>query len=146
MSLLRLTSQVGPYLSVSGEASRRGGGGAESISPTTRLLACIRWLSGGCWSDICARFGIGRTTLYEIIWQAVIAIANSLDTEPGLDTKDPEQLANLSRKFHEACQSNYLPGVHTTVDFVFVVFVFLFFTHFIKHLFLSSGETFYAFD
>lgn len=102
--------QVGRHLSISEEASRRGGGG-EPISVTARILATIRWLSGGCWSDICGRFGIARGTLYKVIWEVMGALVAGLDdSEPGIDPSSPQQLASLSAQFNEVCGRNYLQG------------------------------------
>lgn len=47
------------------------GGAGYAIPLDTRLLLPVRWLAGGSWPDLVARFGVSRSAAYLLLWDFV---------------------------------------------------------------------------
>ena len=72
----KLLKQLTEHLDTTNNAI--GGSKGHEISIELYLYATIRYLAGGCYSDICLFCGISIARFYHIVWQSILAINDAI--------------------------------------------------------------------
>ena len=100
--LLHKLGSVAIFFAPLGEARKqhiRNLFGVAGIDPRHKLAAAIRWFAGGSYMDIRLVHGMGRSTIFTCVWEAVDAINAAPELALKFPWDDEVQLRKLEQGF-----------------------------------------------